>query len=961
MYRKILILVLCVLALSTFCQNPVMDTRAIDRDISGSTRNALGMTSSLANYPLDNIGPTIMSGRVTDVAVNPEDPTEFYISYASGGLWYTNNNGTTFKPKFDNESVMTIGAIAVEWSSKTIYVGTGEVNSSRSSYAGNGVYKSTDGGDSWTNIGLHESHHIGQVIIDKSNSNRILVAALGHLYSPNVERGFYLSEDGGRTWQQTLFINENSGGVDMIQDPKQPNTIYAAIWERERRAWDFKESGEGSGIYKSTDGGKKWKLISSKESGFPIGSGVGRIGLDVTYKNDKAYVYAILDNYDRRPKEDEDKKEELTKEDFKEISVSDFLALEDDDLGTFLESNNFPNKYTPEKIKSLVKLKTIEPKSLAEYLEDANSMLFDTDVIGAEVYLSEDNGISFKKTHKGYINGLYNSYGYYFGKIIVEPNNPSVSYILGVPILRSDDFGASWKSISGDNVHADHHELWVNPMNPKHIINGNDGGVNISYDKGENWIKCNTPSVGQFYAVNVDNASPYNVYAGAQDNGVWVGPSDYKHNVRWHQSGKYPYQSLIGGDGMQIQIDNRDHNVVYTGFQFGNYFRINQSTGDRSYITPKHELGDRPYRWNWQAPILLSTHNQDILYMGCNKLMRSLDKGENFKEISRDLTKGGKKGDVAYGTIVTIDESIENFGKLVIGTDDGKVQLTKDGGITWQDISLGLPLDRWVSRAIFSQKDDNIIYVSINGYRWDDFSSYLYKSTDNGQSWEAISSSLPVEPINVIKEDPADSDILYVGTDHGLYISLNGGASFETLADSMPNVAVHDVVVQAKEDHLIVGTHGRSIYKVDLQYIRKLKNNTEEIYLFDLPKTKYKERWGYQYAVYSDVYEPSLYYEVYSNKNTKGAIIISTIDKKELFKESITISKGINKLEYHLNIDTSNEKVLEKYINKDKKKGEKLILKKGENGKIYLMPGEYILDLKVDGKNYSKQFNVVSK
>lgn len=943
-----------------FAQNPVPDTRANDRGIDGSIKQSLIKNSTYSNYPSKNIGPTIMSGRVTDIAINPIDPTEFYVSYASGGLWHTNNNGTSFDPIFDNESVMTIGAVTVDWQSEIIYVGTGEVNSSRSSYAGNGVYKSTDKGKSWTNIGLPESHHIGQIIIDQTNSSRILVAALGHLYSPNVERGFYLSEDGGNSWQQTLFVNENSGGIDIIQDPNNPLVFYGATWQRERRAWNFVESGVGSGIYKSIDGGKTWSLLTASGNGFPTGEGTGRIGLDITSLDGTTYLFAILDNYNRRPKDKEEPKgkDGLQKDDFKTMESDNLFALSDEKLGAFLEENGFPKKYNAKSVKKLIKDKTIEPIALAEYLEDANSLLFDTDVIGAEVYVSKDDGGTFNKTHEGYINGLFNSYGYYFAQVRAEPSNPNVLYIMGVPILKSEDMGISWRNINGENVHVDHHSLWINPKNPRHLINGNDGGINISYDGGDNWIKCNSPSVGQFYFINVDNAEPYNVYAGAQDNGVWVGPSNYEESVRWHQSGKYPYESIMGGDGMQIQIDNRNNNIVYTGFQFGNYFRINRANGKRSYITPKHDLGDRPYRWNWQTPILLSSHNQDIMYMGSNKILRSFDKGDNFKEISSDLTNGGIKGDVAYGTITTIDESKKTFGKLLVGTDDGNVHLTNDGGNTWSNITLGLPNDRWVTRAILSDHDDNTIYVSLNGYRWDDFGAYVYKSTDNGRSWMDISSTLPVEPVNVIKEDPTDSDLLYLGTDHGLYMSYNGGVSFESIADSMPNVAVHDVVIQEEAGHLLVGTHGRSIYKIDLAFLRQSKDLKGDFLLYDIKDVRYQSNWGSQYAIYSKVSEPNLTYTIFSNSKSIANMSITTTEDKVLYSNSIPLNRGINTFDYHLDIEASSSKTLEKYINKDKDKKERSTVKEGKNGKTYLVPGEYKLKTIVNGSTQEKTFKV---
>ncbi|HNI42995.1 MAG TPA: hypothetical protein PK272_10015, partial [Methanoregulaceae archaeon] len=355
------------------------------------------------------------------------------------------------------------------------------------------------------------------------------------------------------------------------------------------------------------------------------------------------------------------------------------------------------------------------------------------------------------KTHKGYLEQVYFSYGYYFGQIRVSPQNPEKLYTFGVPVLRSDDGGKSWKPINGDNVHGDHHALWLDSNREGHLILGNDGGINISYDDGEHWIKCNTPAVGQFYGIAVDMAKPYRVYGGMQDNGVWMGPSNYEPSTEWHDSGQYPYKSILGGDGMQVAVDTRDNETVYTGFQFGNYFRVNTKTGRRDYITPKHDLGEAPLRWNWQAPIHLSVHNQDILYMGSNKLHRSLNQGETFEVISGDLTKGGKKGDIPYGTLTTIHESPMKFGLIYTGSDDGLVFVTKDGGGAWQQISATLPENMWISRVQASKFKESRVYVALNGYRWDNFESMLYVSEDYGSHWRRIGIRLPPEPINIVK------------------------------------------------------------------------------------------------------------------------------------------------------------------------------------------------------------------
>lgn len=918
-----------------------------------SSAQAIDQTSAgVANLKFDNIGPTVFSGRVTDIAINPSNPTHFYVAYASGGLWETKNNGTTFTPIFDNEATMTIGDIAVNWNTKEIWVGTGEVNSSRSSYAGVGVYKSKDNGASWDYVGLPESHHIGRIILDVTDPNKAWVAVLGHLYSTNPERGVYMTEDGGVTWSQTLFINDDTGVVDMIRDHQNPSVFYAAAWQRSRRAWDFVESGKGSGIYKSIDSGKTWNKISGATSGFPDGEGTGRIGLSMTNTSSGTRIYALLDDYNRRPNEQKDDQEGLSKDDFKTMTKDQFLELDKKELTSYLRSNRFPQKYSADKVISLLKADDIQPKDLATYLENANALLFDTPVIGASLYKSDDGGATWTKTHKGYLDNVYNSYGYYFGVVTADPSDINTVYIAGVPILRSDDGGATFSNINGQNVHVDHHIIWVNPEQPNHVINGNDGGINISYDQGANWIKCNSPSVAQFYYINADQAKEYNVYGGAQDNGVWMGSHRYRPGVRWHNSGSYPYQSLVGGDGMQIQIDPRDNETVYAGLQFGFYFRLNSKTKDRRLMTPQQDLGSSPYRWNWQTPILLSQHQPDILYMGAHKLLRSLNRGDDFDEISEDLTQGGKKGDVPYGTLTTIHESPLRFGLLYTGSDDGLIQVTRDGGYSWNNISNGLPKDRYVSRVQASAHKEGRVFASLNGYRSDDFAAYLYMSDDYGQTWKSIASNLPKECINVIKEDPHHGQIIYVGTDRGAYVSTNTGQTFSRFIDDLPNVPVHDIVVQADAKDLLIGTHGRSIFKADLEAIYLMAGNANEVLaLQSMDNVRFSSQWGKRRNVYSDYFVPEQNIIAYASGAGKAKMSIKHGDDT-IHEKEVTLSKGLNYISYDLTLSSKKANQL----------SSKLELKKGleaaQDGNTYLPAGKYELMLEQGKASTSTTFEI---
>ena len=462
---------------------------------------------------------------------------------------------------------------------------------------------------------------------------------------------------------------------------------------------------------------------------------------------------------------------------------------------------------------------------------------------------------------------FYYSYGYYFGEIRVDAQDKNAIYIMGVPILKSKDGGKTFNSISRENVHSDHQALWVNPKKPGHLINGNDGGLNMTYDDGENWIKLNQPTVGQFYAINVDNQKPYHVYGGLQDNGVWEGPHNAAENKSWHQRGEYPWKGIMGGDGMQIQIDSRNADIVYTGFQFGNYFRLDRESGDRKYIQPKHELGESPYRFNWQTPILLSPHNQDILYLGGNKLKRSMNRGDDWQAISDDLTSGGKKGNVAYGTITTISESPFKFGFIYVGSDDGHVHFTNNAGGSWDRVSGTFPKDLWVSRVVASQHRKGRVYVSLNGYRWDDFSSYVFVSEDYGKTWKDISSGIPASPVNVIKEDTANENLVYVGTDNGAYVSFDKGDHWEAFSKGLPNVAVHDIVIQEEAKDLLLGTHGRSIYKADLEPLQEFgKGAPGKTVVFSTKPVRSSSRWGSSFCRWGRVFEPSVSISFFANK-----------------------------------------------------------------------------------------------
>ena len=942
-----------LLATPVFAQPVPEATLAAVRLDAAVERAGLAERSPVAEVPFRSVGPTVMSGRVTDVEGKVGDPSTFVVAYASGGVWMTRNGGASFTPLFDQMPTLTIGDVAVDWADPegdgpTLWVGTGEANSSRSSYAGTGVYRSTDGGATWAHLGLEETHHVGRILLDPADPDVATVAAVGHLYSSNPERGVYRTTDGGATWERTLFVDDETGAIDLVRDPGDPARLYASTWTRERRAWDFREAGPGSAIWASDDGGATWSRLSVEGSGFPTGAEVGRIGLDV---HPSGVVFAVVDNQARRPEEPDANAPAVTRDLLRTISREAFLDLTEADLNAFLDANNVPYNYTAESVLEDVRDGRIAPADLVAYLEDANAQLFDTPVIGAELYRSDDQGRTWTRTHEGFLEDLYYSYGYYFGIVKVDPADVERVYLLGVPLIGSVDGGATWQRADADHVHVDHHDLWFDPARPGFLLSGNDGGLNLSYDAGATWTKLNTPAVGQFYTVQVDDAEPYNIYGGLQDNGVWVGPSTYEASPEWQAEGHYPYRRLFGGDGMQIQVDDRD-GTVYTGFQFGNYARMHRSGEGRAQRTvPQHELGERPFRFNWQTPIWLSRHLPDVLYFGSNRVHRSLDRGETWEELSDDLTSGGRPGDVPYGTLTSIHESPLEFGLLAAGSDDGHVWVTEDGGRTWQDRSAGLPADLWVSRVELSGHARERLLVALNGYRWDHFASYVYTSGDLGQTWTRIGTDLPAEPVNVAKEDPANGDVLYVGTDVGLYVSLDGGATFAAFHGQraavpeaagpfasaqegvrLPNVPVHDLVVQARERELVVGTHGRSIWIADVGLVAQLTPETRAraLHVFEPPTTEHRSNWGSRSYTWADPREPSVDLAYWTTGSGEARVRVLDSTGAVVRQWSDAAEPGLNLLAYDLRADRA--------LADDAEAGE-------DTGAFYLVPGAYTVEV----------------
>jgi len=810
-------------------------------------RQQMEKASPLSAIEFRNVGPEVQGGRVVAIHGPANKPDTLFVAFASGGLWRTDNRGGSWTPLFDKESALTIGAFALaDPDGQTIYVGSGEANSSRTSYAGTGVFRTTDGGKTWKNVGLTDTHHIGRVIVDPRDRKVVYVAALGHLYTENAERGVFKTEDGGDHWTKVLYVNDRTGAIDLVQDPSRPDVLYAATWERARTPGNFLESGPGSGIWKTDNAGRTWTKLSG---GFPSGATVGRIGLAIAAGHPDT-VYALLDNQALRPEGEFDEETppgELTPRRLRKLDAAGFAKLDDAVITRFLRAGGYPKSLKAAGLKKDVKAGRISIADLVAYLQDANRDLFESEIVGTEVYRSDDGGGAWHRTHEGRLDKVFYTYGYYFASIAVDPGNADHVYIQGLPMLTSLDGGKTWKGIDNRGVHVDHHAVWIDPKSPRRLVIGNDGGLNVSYDAGETWTKVNNLPVAQFTTLALDNADPYNIMGGLQDNGVMRGPSTYKRG----KSDPEAWKPIYGGDGSCVIVDPKDSNVVYAALQFGNASRLNLKTGERAPIKPKAELSakkkEKPLRYNWVTPFILSPHSRDILYYGTNKLYRSFDRGDTWTAISGDLTSNREQGDVPFGTITSIAESPKKFGVIFAGTDEGKVWSTRDGGASWTDVSKGLAKDRWVTRVVASNFDEGTVYVSQNGYRNDEFSPYVFRSSDYGKTWQSLAAGLPNEPVNTVREDPKASHLLYVGTDSGVFVSLDKGASWTALFNGLPNVPVHDLAVHPREGDLVVATHGRSVYVADVAPLRDLKATVRDkpLHAFKVKPIKTSRSRGY--------------------------------------------------------------------------------------------------------------------
>lgn len=922
----------------------------------------MARTSWFRGLPWRSVGPQVQGGRLVDIEVHPERPYEFYVAYASGGVWRTRNNGVTFEPLFEHEASMVIGDMAWDPSHPdTLWVGTGENNSSRSSYGGAGVYRSRDGGSTFEHRGLWGSDRIGRIVVDPRDGDRVHVGVLGKLYSPGGLRGVFRTVDGGETWVNVLAGGEHTGCIDLVQDPENPDLLLAAMWERTRSPWNFRESGEGSALHRSMDGGDTWERI---EGGFPAGPDVGRIGLAQCASQPQT-IYAFVDHQELLPEEDWDLgSSAVNPKRLRHMTREEFLDQDPEEIESFLRSNDLDPALDAERLIEQVKEGVVTVQDLLDACQDANNSLFATDIRGAEVWRSDDRGSSWRRTHAGPLREVVFTYGYYFGQIRVAPDDPDRIYILGVPLLTSSDGGKTFDGRNAPNVHVDHQSLWIDPQHPDRIINGNDGGLNMSFDGGQSWLKLNAVSVGQFYTVAVDMKKPYNIYGGLQDNGTLKGPSTWREGISgaWTEVG--------GGDGMYVQVDPRDNETIYYGFQFGNYARRGPS--GRATVRPRNGLKEESLRYNWCTPVHLSPHNADIVYFGANKLFRSMDQGETWTAISPDLTRSKERGNVPFGTLTVVAESRLRFGLLWVGTDDGRVHVTYDGGATWRDVTLGLPADRWVTRVEPSGEDENVAYVSLSGYRNDDPACYLYRTADLGSSWQYLGEGLPSEAVNVVREDPVNPAVLYVGTDRGAYVSLDRGKRWQSLAGGLPSVPVHDLVVHPRDRELVAATHGRSMWVLDVLPIQELDEalRAAAIHVFPVADEQASRGWNRKPSAWFHREEQDHFLRLPFWCREGGAVTFRVLDSDDriLFEEEFPAEAGMTEHRWNLRVDEDKAvRAEDEAFQKSHEGDEARAPKPAEvpwaeavrlGRPLYVKPGKYQLEFRIGDASHRTSFRV---
>jgi len=861
----------------------------------------------LKSFTYRALGPYRAGSWVTSFAV-PAIPARdhlytLYVGTRNGGVWKTVNNGTTFEPIFDAQPKLSIGDVAVAPSDpNVVWVGTGEAYCARSSNSGDGVWKSVDAGKTWTNMGLADSHHIARVLIHPTNPDIVYVAAMGHLFSANAERGVFKTADGGKTWQKVLYVNEKIGAVDLVMVWSTPEVLYAAMYDKVRLPWHYELGGPESAIYKTPDAGKSWSRLGG---GLPTGR-IGRIGLDVYQKNPEI-LYAVVENGNRR-------------------SATAEEAEQDKRRGA-----------------------APAPRTA-----------------GNEVFRTDDGGKSWRKVNAGSEAAL-NKAPYSFNQLRLDQNDPETVYITGQSLASTNDGGKTWKGLGwpSDGVmpraFGDWRAMWVDPLDSNRLIFGSDGGVNISYDRGKTSHHAYNLPLTEFYAVGVDMEDPYNIYAGLQDHDSWKGPS----NGWAGEISLSDWVTVGGGDGMYNCVDPTDSRWLYNNREMGAMWRLDQKTGVQTSITPTRPSGRPPLRFNWTPPIALSPHNPAIVYTGAQVVFRSLDRGDNWQETSPDLTtnedaKQHGEGFISYCTLTTLAESPVAPGIIWAGSDDGKVQVTRDGGATWTDrtaklAAAGGPANFWTSRVFPSPAAAGTAFVTKTGWRLDDYRVSIHKTTDFGETWTSIAGNLPGgKPVNVIIQDRRNPDLLFIGTEWGVYVTLDGGKKWLPFKANMPSVKITDMVIHPRENDLVVATYGRGAYVADITPLQEMTAAVleEDVHLFDVePRTQRATGGIGNYQLLGDSHlftpnEPNAFaINYYLKAGTAGPVKITVADPYGTVLAELTGKgeAGLNSVLWGM---------------RAQRPGQKPARFPGMGGGGLAAPGEYVVTLEAGGKTLTKKTRI---
>ncbi|MBI1333170.1 MAG: hypothetical protein GC165_09850 [Armatimonadetes bacterium] len=765
------------------------------------------------------LGPTNMGGRIMDIAVQSSNSNIFYVASASGGLWKTVNGGISFDCVFDYGGSVSMGAIGLSKSDpNVIYIGTGEQSSRNSVAWGDGVYKSTDGGKTWKHMGLTDTRHISKVVVDPHNPNIVYVAALGRLWGRNPERGVYKSIDGGKTWNLVFTQGDRAGIIDLDMDPSNPNILYACAWDRLREAYVFKDGGMDAGIFKSTDAGKTWKQL---KKGLPTGD-LGRIGLAINPRNPRMIIATVeyrVPGAPIRVSNDENDDEGRVKD-----NGGDQDGDHENEFA--MQGGAAPAQAAPAQAAKKDDKKPA-PKKPEPKPDPRLQQVRGVQMNGGGTFISKDGGESWDLVWQ------IDPRPFYFSTPLWDPSRSNSFYLCGMNLWRTEDSGKTWNTVGSNIVHADQHALWVDPKDSNHIITGDDGGIYQSRDHGDTWEHCNKLPIGQFYAVSFDGQIPYWVYGGLQDNGGWALPTQSPRG----SVGPWDATNLNGGDGFYAEADHVESQYVYSESQGGAAQRLDRKTGQRRFIQPRN-LDGKPLRYNWNTPIHISPHDNKTIYIGANHLMMSTNRGDTWKSISPDLTTMSPKkidtieiakrvsinpeatGAENHCTIVTIDESPMVKGRIACGSDDGLVNITNDGGETWTDVTAnlpGLPANTWISRVTWSHWQKDRLYVCADGHRNDDFKPYLYVSDDAGKTFRSLSNGLADwDCLYVIREGEHNPNLLFLGSEMSLRFSVDNGKSWSRMRGAFPTVAVHDLKVHPLMKDLVIATHGRSIWTIDV-------------------------------------------------------------------------------------------------------------------------------------------------